>query len=563
MGFLGILEDKHLAHVPATVVLSEEQNPLTVPDGTVPPERLKRGTGKDAEIILIPQPSEDPNDPLNWSYTQKLVITAIVAYGSILYAAVLSPLLSPALVVIAKDYNKPVSTITKISGYMLLVTGGVGPIVNALSRKYGKRPQLIIASLFGLLGTFIGSAANSYEGLMAGRIIQGGSVSAFESLVVTMIGDLFFVHQRGAYMTVIQFILAAASNGSAVIVGPIATNLGWRYTFHILVPFTAIQVLLLFFFVPETNYNRDHRYDIDELSSDNLADLAALENKHGNDPEKMRDSDDMIKVEKTTSSTRLIPPKKTYLQSLAIFSGTHSDENLFQLVIAPFAVCLNLAVLWMVVVTGGLTAFFVAQSYVMAQIFMAPPYLLTTAGVGYLSVGPFLGGLLGSILVGVTLDPLIKWCAKKNKGVYEPEYRLLAMVFSVTIVIGICLFGHFAEQGSSFYLTAFFHGMDLFGIVVACISVSSYALDAFRHLSSEMFIMNMVFKNFLFYGFSYFVNDWTASSGPSVVFNTFGGIAGGMILTTPLFFFWGKRYRSYWHRHNLLEKWGIATHAEI
>ncbi|KAE8853756.1 hypothetical protein HRS9122_00748 [Pyrenophora teres f. teres] len=537
MGFLGILEDKHLAHVPATVVLSEEENPLTVPDGTIPPERLKRGTGKDAEIILIPQPSEDPNDPLNWPYAQKLIITIIVAYGSILYAAVLSPLLSPALVVIAKDYNKPVSTITKISGYMLLVTGGVGPVVNALSRKYGKRPQLIIASLFGLLGTIVGSAANSYEGLMAGRIIQGGSVSAFESLVVTMIGDLFFVHQRGAYMTVIQFILAAASNGSAVIVGPITTKLGWRYTFHILVPFTAIQVLLLFFFVPETNYNRDHRYDIDELSSDNLADLAALENKHGGDPEKMRDSDDMIKVER--------------------------NENLFQLVIAPFAVCLNLAVLWMVVVTGGLTAFFVAQSYVMAQIFMAPPYLLTAAGVGYLSVGPFLGGLLGSVLMGVTLDPLIKWCARKNKGVYEPEYRLLAMVFSVTIVIGICLFGHYAEQGSSYYLTAFFHGMDLFGIVIAAISVSSYALDAFRHLSSEMFIINMVLKNFLFYGFSYFVNDWTASAGPSVVFNTFGGIAGAMILTTPIFFFFGKRYRSYWHRHNLLEKWGIATHAEI
>jgi len=56
MGFLGILEDKHLAHVPATVILSEEEKPLTVPDGTVPPEQLKRGSGKDAEIILIPQP---------------------------------------------------------------------------------------------------------------------------------------------------------------------------------------------------------------------------------------------------------------------------------------------------------------------------------------------------------------------------------------------------------------------------------------------------------------------------------------------------------------------------
>lgn len=52
MGFLGILEDKHLAHVPATVVLSEEENNLSNRDTS----GLKRGTGRDADIILIPQP---------------------------------------------------------------------------------------------------------------------------------------------------------------------------------------------------------------------------------------------------------------------------------------------------------------------------------------------------------------------------------------------------------------------------------------------------------------------------------------------------------------------------
>jgi hypothetical protein len=51
MGFLGILEDGKLQHVPATVILSEEQH-LTS-ETTV---GLKRGTGKDADIILIPQP---------------------------------------------------------------------------------------------------------------------------------------------------------------------------------------------------------------------------------------------------------------------------------------------------------------------------------------------------------------------------------------------------------------------------------------------------------------------------------------------------------------------------
>jgi MFS family permease len=376
-----------------------------------------------------------------------------------------------------------------------------------------------------------------------------------------MIGDLFFVHQRGKFMTLIQFILGAASNFSAIIVGPIATNLGWRWLFHILIPFTALEVILLFFFVPETSYNRDHRYDIDELSSDNLQDLAAVEKRHAAMGEK--GSDDMTKIETSTSTPPGLRAKKTFKQELTIFTGIYSTDNLLQLVIAPFAVCANLAVLWMVIVTGGLTAFFVAQSYDMAQIFMAPPYLLSAAGVGYLSLGPFLGGLLGSLILGATLDPLIRFCAKKNKGIYEPEYRLLGMIPSVTVVIGLCLFGYFAEQGASYYLTAFFHGMDLFGIVCAAIAASTYVLDAFRDISAEVFIMNMVFKNFLFYGFSYFVNDWTQKKGPAVVFYVFAGVASAMIFTAPLFFFWGKRYRSYWCRHNLLRKWGITTHSEM
>lgn len=51
MVFLGILEDKHLQHVPATVVLAEEEHLRT--EATA---GLKRGTGRNSNIILIPQP---------------------------------------------------------------------------------------------------------------------------------------------------------------------------------------------------------------------------------------------------------------------------------------------------------------------------------------------------------------------------------------------------------------------------------------------------------------------------------------------------------------------------
>lgn len=51
MGFLGILEDNRLQHVPATVILSEQ-----VGISAEAAVGLKHGTGKDADIVLIPQP---------------------------------------------------------------------------------------------------------------------------------------------------------------------------------------------------------------------------------------------------------------------------------------------------------------------------------------------------------------------------------------------------------------------------------------------------------------------------------------------------------------------------
>ena len=47
---------------------------------------LKHGTGKDAHIVLSPQPSEDPNDPLNWPMWRKELIIVILSLGAMLHA---------------------------------------------------------------------------------------------------------------------------------------------------------------------------------------------------------------------------------------------------------------------------------------------------------------------------------------------------------------------------------------------------------------------------------------------------------------------------------------------
>ncbi len=80
---LGIFEPKLPGHVPGTIILDEDaanSQELT--------SALKHGNGNDAFIILAPQPSEDPNDPLNWSSFQKHTVYLIICLGTIVNSAV-------------------------------------------------------------------------------------------------------------------------------------------------------------------------------------------------------------------------------------------------------------------------------------------------------------------------------------------------------------------------------------------------------------------------------------------------------------------------------------------
>jgi hypothetical protein len=79
---LGIVDDHNLSHVPGTVLLDEQAGHTE--DQT---SNLKHGSGKDAHIILAPQPSEDPNDPLNWPQMRKDLSLTILCFGAIINAA--------------------------------------------------------------------------------------------------------------------------------------------------------------------------------------------------------------------------------------------------------------------------------------------------------------------------------------------------------------------------------------------------------------------------------------------------------------------------------------------
>ena len=99
----------------------------------------------------------------------------------------------------------------------------------------------------------------------------------------------------------------------------------------------------------------------------------------------------------------------------------------------------------------------------------------------------------------------------------------------------------------------------MFGVLIGIFSTLSYGLDSFRNEANEIFVMNMLFKNFMFYGLSNYANPWVIDKGPEQIMYTFGGTSLGLcVLAIPVYIF-GKRLRGWWARHDLFKTLKMET----
>lgn len=262
---------------------------------------------------------------------------AIFSFGFIVNVGVCGPILAAGTLQVAADFHVSITAIATQTGYQLLAIGIVGPFVSALSRIYGKRPQFITASLFGVLGTVICCVAETYNTMLAGRVLQGFGNVAYESIIISVIGDIYCLHERGLRVAVFNFVFGGVNCFTSVISGAITRHLGWRWVFYIDIIFVALQAILTILFTTETAYLRDAKYDID-VAGEEFFDYSE---KIGA-PQYVENKGEASNAE----NQRYIPPKKTYLQSIKPYHGRVSFENPLRLIVRPFAVLLNPAIIW-------------------------------------------------------------------------------------------------------------------------------------------------------------------------------------------------------------------------
>ncbi|KAL4874491.1 major facilitator superfamily domain-containing protein [Aspergillus karnatakaensis] len=561
MGLL-ILEPPNASIVPGTVILDQ-----LAAHGNGITSNLKQRKWNTTSVILAPQPSEDPNDPLNWPKWKRGLVFYIILFGLIIHG--MSPLLNPGIVQISQELNRPVTDIAELISYMLITSGVSGLFVSALGRKYGKRPVYVTASILGTVAVIIAEVATGYNVLLASRVLQGISVVAYESLASATVGDLYFVHERGSQIALMIFILTGIVNGVSILAGVITANLGWHYNFHISVPFAALQTILVILFVPETVYRRDVAYETDIAGSISYAtgtvikDRPLTEPKKDvpivNDPKSEPDEihiEQLAETEPRTQATR----KKTFLQELRLYNAVLIADPLWKLVVACPTILFNVGASYQVIMSGVIVSFNVGISILTGVVFASPPYHLSSATIGYMSTGPLLGSIIATMFCFAITGPMVRWLARRNAGIYEPEFSLLGLIPGCILTLaGLLSWGYSVNTAASIYLICFEWALMLGGMTVISVFATQYALDSFRANSTEVFTMSMIFKNMFFYGITRFIIQWYTEYGPVHVLGIMAGITAFLcLLGFPLYVF-GKRYRDFWQRHNMLRILNLET----
>ncbi|KAJ5396806.1 hypothetical protein N7509_004919 [Penicillium cosmopolitanum] len=275
---LGILSDKETDEVPGTVLLlsAQRNEPLGLRNqpartstsslrSSNPPSRSSSLTPtphkkktSDGTIVLDPQPDDSVNDPLNWPVWQR--DAALLSLGFYcLMGGGMTTILAAGFSNVAQTYDVPKQKVAYTTGLYMMGMGLGSVVMSPTAILFGKRPVYLLgATLFIISGIWC-AASPSYASLVVARIFQGVAVSPVECLPSATIAEIYFLHERAYRVGIYTLLLLGGKNlvplASAAVIG----SLGWRWVFWIVAIIVGACLILLFFFVPETFWDRTPR----------------------------------------------------------------------------------------------------------------------------------------------------------------------------------------------------------------------------------------------------------------------------------------------------------------
>ncbi|KAL6885958.1 major facilitator superfamily domain-containing protein [Trichoderma evansii] len=250
-------------------------------------------------------------------------------------------------------------------------------------------------------------------------------------------------------------------------------------------------------------------------------------------------------------------PTQTFIQQLKPYHGRLNNDNWFKVMIRPFILFAYPAVLWSAAIYACSIGWLIVISENLAAIFRNPDgYNFTALQAGLVYISPFVGGILGTGVAGKISDIVTRAMARRNGGMYEPEFRLvMAAPILLSTCIGLMGFGWSAQERDSWIVPTVFFGITSFGCSLGSTTSITFCVDSYRQYAGEALVTLNFSKN-IFHGlvFSLFISQWLADDGSRRVYLWLGIIQLIFCLMAIPMYIFGKRARMWTARMNLMER---------
>ena len=315
------------------------------------------------------------------------------------------------------------------------------------------------------------------------------------------VADVFFVHQRGLMNTIYVWVTNIGGSLAPVAAGYITLSQGWRWVWWWNAIFFGVCIVLFTFSYEETKYSYplvtpgiqpEHQTDSSSESSPEKRESSEKRSPHeprntvlspqASDPEAHHN----ILTQTVTINEAI--PRKTYWQKLAIATTSEGTFKSFaRHSYQPAAILFNIpAVFYMSLVYGVMLAWSTVMITILSSEMTLPPYNFDAAQIGLMSLPPFIGTTIGTLIIGPLSDRSIIFFARRNKGIYEPEMRLWAMAPFVPFVpLGALMFGIGLNNGTPWPVIAVGYAICSFGLT----PISGIALTYITDSYAEVWLM--------------------------------------------------------------------------